>query len=104
MRAFEGRCFVGGAKFRWYSRSRKVLMPSTPSAYPQVAWRRLASFRVVNSGVFPVQRDLCAWFDFPAAPLEKGRPEQRFVFPCLADINRPSTSASQVSTTLGSTQ
>jgi hypothetical protein len=30
--------------------------------------------------------------------------KQRFVFPCLADINRPSRSASQVSTTFGSTQ
>ena len=75
-------------------------MASTPSAYPQVVSRRFASS-------IPLLSQLKAIFGlvrFPAAPLEKGRPEQRFVFPCLADINRPSTSASQVSTTLGSTQ
>jgi hypothetical protein len=38
---------------------------------------------------------------FPAAPLEKGGPEQGFVFPCLPDINGPSTSASQVSNDIG---
>jgi hypothetical protein len=38
-------------------------MPSTRSADPQVIWRRLASFRVLDSVVFAGQRDLCAWFD-----------------------------------------
>jgi hypothetical protein len=66
-----------------------------------------ASFGVVSRGQIRRPRSsrrLLRCVRFPAAPLEKGRPEQRFVFPCLADINRPSTSASQVSTTLGSTQ
>jgi hypothetical protein len=34
--------------------SSGVLMPSTPSAYPQVVSRRLASFRVVKSGISAV--------------------------------------------------
>jgi hypothetical protein len=38
-------------------------MPSTPPAYPQVIWRNLASFRVLKSCIFAVQRDFCAWFD-----------------------------------------
>jgi hypothetical protein len=41
-----------------------VLMPSTPLAYPQVAWRRLASFRVVDSSVSRFFRLV----RFPAAP------------------------------------
>jgi hypothetical protein len=38
-------------------------MPSTPSAYPQVISGRLASFRVLESEVFPAQGIFCAWFD-----------------------------------------
>jgi hypothetical protein len=34
-----------------------VLMPSTPSAYPQVISRRLASFRVLDSVVSAGQSD-----------------------------------------------
>jgi hypothetical protein len=40
-----------------------LLMPSTPLAYPQVAWRRLASFRVIDSSISAGQLGLCAWFD-----------------------------------------
>jgi hypothetical protein len=43
--------------------SSGVLMPSTPSAYPQVVSRCLASFRVVKSGISAVHAVLCAWFD-----------------------------------------
>jgi hypothetical protein len=39
------------------------LMASTPSAYPQVLWRRFASSPVVESSVFPAQGHFCAWFD-----------------------------------------
>jgi hypothetical protein len=41
----------------------RMLMPSTSSAYPQVASRRFASFRVVKSSISAVQAVLCAWFD-----------------------------------------
>jgi hypothetical protein len=40
-----------------------LLMPSTPSASPQVVSRRLVSFRVINSTVIPAQVDFWAWFD-----------------------------------------
>jgi hypothetical protein len=40
-----------------------MLMPSTASVYPQVASRRLASFRVVKSSISAGQPVLCAWFD-----------------------------------------
>ena len=38
-------------------------MPSTPSAYPQVASRPFASFRVIKSIISAAQAVLCAWFD-----------------------------------------
>jgi len=38
-------------------------MPSTQLAYPQVARRHLASFRVVDSTVSAGQSDFWAWFD-----------------------------------------
>jgi hypothetical protein len=40
-----------------------VLMPSTPSAYPQVISGRLTSFRVLEIEVFPARGNFCAWFD-----------------------------------------
>ena len=40
-----------------------MLMPSTPSAYPQVASRPFASFRVIKSIISAAQAVLCAWFD-----------------------------------------
>jgi hypothetical protein len=38
-------------------------MPSTPSAYPQVAARRFACFRVLDLSIYAGQVDLCAGFD-----------------------------------------
>jgi hypothetical protein len=40
-----------------------MLMPSTPSAYSQLASRCFASFRVVKFRVSAVHAGLCAWFD-----------------------------------------
>jgi hypothetical protein len=48
-----------------------VLMPSTPLAYPQVAWRRFASFRAANFRISAVHAALCAMVRFPAAPQQK---------------------------------
>ncbi len=45
-------------------------MPSTPSAYPQVISGRLASFRVLESEVFPAQGIFWHLVRFPAAPPE----------------------------------
>src|SRR5271166_6706420 len=39
-----------------------MLMPSTPSAYPQVASCPFASFRVIKSIISAAQAVLCAWF------------------------------------------
>ena len=44
-------------------RGFRVLMPSTPFAYPQVISRRFAYFRVVRFGVSAGQVDFCAEFD-----------------------------------------
>src|SRR5277367_4463343 len=44
-------------------KGRAVLMPSTPSAYPPVISRHLASFRVVKFYVSAAQVDFWAWFD-----------------------------------------
>jgi hypothetical protein len=38
-------------------------MPSTRAVYPQVAWCRLASFRVVGSPISAGQLHFWAWFD-----------------------------------------
>jgi hypothetical protein len=40
-----------------------LLMSSTPSAYPQVGWRRLASFRIMKFSIYAGQRDFCDGFD-----------------------------------------
>jgi len=40
-----------------------LLMPSTLSAYPQVIWRRLASFRVVKFNVSAAHSRLWSEFD-----------------------------------------
>src|SRR5271156_122658 len=48
-------------------KGRAVLMPSTPSAYPHVISRHLASFRVVKFYV-SAARPFLGWVRFPAAP------------------------------------
>jgi hypothetical protein len=45
------------------ARGPGVLMPSTPSAYPQVTRRRFASFRVVKSSVSAGRADFWDGFD-----------------------------------------
>ena len=51
----------------------RVLMPSTPSAYPQVDGGHFAASRVVNSAVIPAQVDFWAWFD--SRQLHQGSPD-----------------------------
>ena len=48
-----------------------MLMPSTPSAYPQVISRRLALFRVVKSSVSAGHRDFRDGFDSRQLPESK---------------------------------
>jgi hypothetical protein len=58
-----------------------VLTPSTPFAYPQVASRTFASFRVVHSGISAGQRDFCNGFD--SRQLHNRRAQVRERFPSL---------------------
>ena len=57
-----------------------VLMPSTPLAYPQVAWRRFASFRAANFRISAVHAALCAWFDSRQLHKKTGQAERLSLF------------------------
>jgi hypothetical protein len=66
----------------------RMLMPSTSSAYPQVASRRFASFRVVKSSISAVQAVLCAWFD--SRQLHREDRPGRKAWPVFVAANAPS--------------
>jgi hypothetical protein len=79
-----------------------MLMPSTPSAYPQVDGGHFASFRVLRFSVSAVHAVLCAWFDSRQLHTEAGQSRKlwpvfckpRFVFDSVSTglgISAPET-------------